>query len=307
MKKVAVIAGGISSERDVSLMSGQGVLDALKRKGYDAFMIDFDGNLKKLVDTLSDQKPDVIFNALHGRFGEDGNIQGVFNLMKIPYTHSGCLSSALAMNKKTSKIIFELAGIPVAKDKIVTLADIKSGNKLDYPYVIKPINEGSSVGVYIIRNDEEEEALITQWPFAGSLVMMEEYIAGRELSAAVFDDKCLGIIELVPVYGFYDYENKYKAGKTNHINPAPIPKEFAEKIKQYAIKAHNALGCRGATRTDFRYDDTVCPTKPRIIALELNNQPGMTPLSLLPEMAKSSGISYDDLICSLLNEAKYEE
>lgn len=307
MKKVAVVAGGLSSEREISLLTGQGVLEALLKMGYDAFLIDLTEDIFAFVRRLEKEKPDVIFNALHGRFGEDGNIQGLFNLMQIPYTHSGCLASAIAMDKKVSKRLFESIGIPVAKDKIVTLLDIKEGNTLDFPYVIKPINEGSSVGVFIINNKDDENVLIERWPFGGASVMMEEFIAGREMSVPVLGDKAIGIVELVPKVGFYSYENKYHDGKTNHLIPAPVPKEQEEKMKKYALAAHQLLGCKGASRTDIRYDDTQPDKEPRIVVLELNNQPGMTKLSLLPEVAKNAGISYEEMVSFLVEEAACEK
>ncbi len=307
MKKVAVVAGGLSSEREVSLMTGQGVLESLLKQGYDAFLLELTADIFDFVRTLEKEKPDVIFNALHGRYGEDGNIQGLFNLMQIPYTHSGVLASAMAMDKKMAKLLFEKEGLPVAKDKIVTLFDLKEGNHLPYPYVIKPINEGSSVGVYIITSAEDEEALINRWPFGGAAVMMEEYIRGREMSVPVMGGKALGIVEVAPKKGFYTYENKYQEGRTDHLIPAPIPQKQTELLMDYAVRAHKALGCKGVSRTDFRYDDTNPDQEPLLVALEINNQPGMTPLSLLPEVAKKAGISYDEVVLSLIEEAECEK
>ncbi len=306
MKKVAVVAGGISSEREISLLSGQGVYNALKSKGYDVTLIDLKDDIVSFIRELKSQNPDVIFNALHGRFGEDGNIQGVFNLLHIPYTHSGCLASALAMNKKMTKRIVKEAGIPVADDKMITLLDIQKGNTLPFPYVIKPNNEGSSVGVSIIENKSDEDYLLNSWSFGNDTVMMEEYIKGREMSVPVLNDKALGIVEIAPKRGFYTYENKYTEGKTDHIIPAPIPEEQAQILKDYALKAHQILGCRGASRSDFRYDDSN-PDCPKIIFLEINTQPGMTPLSLLPEVAKKAGISYEDVVSYLVEDAICEK
>ncbi len=306
MKKVVVVAGGTSSEREISLLSGQGVFNALKNKGYSVVLIDLKNDLASFIRELKSQRPDVIFNALHGRFGEDGNIQGVFNLLHIPYTHSGCLASALAMNKKMTKRILHEAGIPMAADKVVTLSDIQKGTVLPYPYVIKPNNEGSSVGVSIIYNKTDEDFLINSWSFGQNAVLMEEYIKGREMSVPILGDKAIGIVEIAPKTGFYTYENKYTEGKTDHIIPAPIPPHQTDLLKEYALTAHRILGCRGASRSDFRYDDTN-PENPKIIFLEINTQPGMTPLSLLPEVAKKAGISYEDVVSYLVEDAACEK
>lgn len=307
MKKVAIVAGGLSSEREISLLSGKGVLDALKNKGYSSFLIDLTSNIQDFIRRLTEEKPDVIFNALHGKFGEDGNVQGLFNLLGIPYTHSGCLASALSMDKKMAKQFFAPYGIPVAKDKMVTLDDVNKGNTLPLPYVIKPHNEGSSIGVFIIKTKEDEENLKKTWPFGTSAVMMEEYIQGREMSVAVLNDRALGIVEIVPKSGFYNYENKYIEGKTDHIIPAPVPLKQEEEMKKYALLAHKCLGCKGASRSDFRYDDSASKTNPRIVILEINNQPGMTPLSLLPEIAKKAGLSYEDVVSLLVESASCEK
>jgi len=303
VKKVAVVAGGLSSERSISLLSGAAILNALKAKGYDAFMIDLKDDILAFIKELKKEKPDVIFNALHGRWGEDGNIQGLFNLMKIPYTHSGLLASAIGMNKKIAKVLFAQHGVPVAPDKVVTFADIKNGDTLPFPYVVKPINEGSSIGVHIIEDAAAEKILLEQWPFAGQAVLMETYIKGRELSVGVLDGKVLGIVELVPKTGFYDYTNKYTNGCTDHILSPELPKKQKELLEKYAVLAHKAIRAKGVSRTDFRYDDSN-PKNPIIVALEINTQPGMTRLSLVPEMAKIAGISYEDLVSYLVEEAK---
>ena len=227
--------------------------------------------------------------------------------MQIPYTHSGVLASALSMNKKMAKILFEKEGLPVAEDKIITLFDLKQKEHLPYPYVINPLNEGSSVGVYIITSLEDDEALIKRWPFGGAAVMMEEYIQGREMSVPVLDEKAIGVVEIAPKKGFYTYENKYQEGRTDHFIPAPIPQKQTALLMDYAERAHRILGCKGASRTDFRYDDTQPDKEPRLVILELNNQPGMTALSLLPEVAKKAGISYDDVVSSLVEEAECEK
>ena len=307
MKKVVVLAYGVSGEKEVSMQTGQGVFHALLKKGYDAHLVKVTDDIAGLVQTLQQIKPDVVFNALHGRFGEDGNIQGLLNLMGIPYTHSGLLASAIGMDKHFAKMLFGLAGIPVAPEKIVTLYDIKEKDTLPYPYVIKPINEGSALGVYIIENADQEQNLVDTWPFAGAKVMMEAYIPGREMTVSVLNGKALGVTEICPRTGFYDYENKYTANRTDHLVPAPIPEEYASLMKQYAEKAHQILGCKGASRVDFRYDDVTNPQKVHIVALEINTQPGMTKLSLLPESAKYAGISYEDLVSLLVEEASCEK
>lgn len=307
MKKVVVLAYGLSGEKDVSLQTGKGVFSALLKKGYDAHLVKVTDDISGLVQTLKQLKPDVVFNALHGRFGEDGNIQGLLNLMGIPYTHSGVLASALGMDKHYAKMMFTMAGIPVAPEKIVTLSDMKNGNTMPYPYVIKPLNDGSTLGVHIIENADQEQNLIQTWPFAGASVMMESYIPGREMTVSVLNGKALGVTEIVPRFGFYDYQNKYQAGRTDHLIPAPIPQKDADLMKDYAERAHKILGCRGATRTDFRYNDTSADGKVHIVALEINTQPGMTELSLLPESAKYAGISYEDLVSLLIEEAVCEK
>lgn len=304
--KIMVLAGGLSSEHDVSLESGKGVLNAVIHLGHDGFLYELTEDIIDFIQVLKKEKPDVVFNALHGKYGEDGNIQGLLNLMKIRYTHSGVLSSALAMDKHMAKVHLRAAGVPVAKDRLVNFHQLKEEQAFPYPYVIKPINEGSSVGVFIIENKEDKELLLQNWPFAGAFVMMEEYIAGRELSVAVMGNQVLGIVELVPKVGFYNYANKYTAGSTEHLIPAPIPPEYAQKLGHWALKAHQALDCKGISRTDFRYDDLNKSKEPRIIALELNNQPGMTALSLVPEIAKSVGISYEDVVSFLIEGATWE-
>lgn len=306
MKKIAVLAGGISSEHDVSLMTARGVLAALKRLGYEAYLIYVSKDIETLVSTLADMKPDVVFNALHGTFGEDGCMQGLLNMMQIPYTHSGVMASSVAMHKKTAKVMFERAEIPVAIDKMVTLHDLKKGDTLPYPYVIKPDDEGSSIGVHIIESAEDERHLMENWPFGGSSVLMEQYIPGREFTVTVMGDRALAIIELAPKTGFYDYDHKYTSGMTDHIVPAPLTKKEEKMFKEYALRAHRILGCRGVTRCDFRYDESN-DEHPHAVILELNSQPGMTALSLAPEAAKAEGISFDGLVEYLIKEAACEK
>lgn len=307
MKKVAVVAYGLSAEKEISWLTGQGVFNALLKKGYDAHLVKLTDDIPAFIQDLTNIKPDVIFNALHGRFGEDGCAQGLFNLLKIPYTHSGVLASAIGMDKHYAKMIFTAVGIPVAPEKIVSLSDLRDGNTLPFPYVIKPINEGSSIGVYIIENETQAETLIKNWPFGGAHVMMEAFIPGREMTVSVINGKALCVTEIAPKQGFYDFENKYQTGKTEHLIPAPIDETDTKKMKQYAELAHKALGCRGASRTDFRYDNQTKSGISHIVALEINTQPGMTNLSLLPEAAKYAGISYEDLVSLLVEEAACEK
>ena len=305
MKKVVVLAYGVSSEKEVSLLTGTAVLNALLKKGYDAYLVKVTDDIQKLVNELVELKPDVVFNALHGKFGEDGNMQGLLNLMHIPYTHSGVLASALGMNKWFAKKIAESFGIPVAPDKLVCLDDMRKGDNLPFPYVVKPIDEGSSVGVNIIENETQEENLIKNWPYGSAFVMLETYIKGREMTVSVVNGKAFGVTEIAPKEGFYDYHNKYQAGCTEHILPAPIPEKAYKLLIKYAEEVYSFFGCRGACRCDFRYDDTKDPA--RIIFLEVNTQPGMTDLSLLPEAAKYAGISYENLVSLLVEEAECEK
>ena len=306
MKKVVVLAYGLSSEKEISLLTGTAVLNALLKKGYDAYLVKLTDDIQKLVNELTELKPDVVFNALHGKFGEDGNIQGLLNLMHIPYTHSGVLASALGMNKWYAKKMASSVGVPVAPDKLVCLDDMRQGNNLPFPYVIKPIDEGSSIGVYIIENETQEKNLIQNWPFGGAFVLMETYIKGRELTVNVINGKALSVTQIDPKTGFYDYQHKYQAGFTDHILPAPIPQEDTKMLMQYAEKVHACLGCKGASRCDFRYDD-ITSNPAHIVFLEINTQPGMTDLSLLPEAAKYAGISYENLVSLLTEEAQCEK
>ena len=306
MKKVVVLAYGVSSEKEVSLLTGTAVLEALLRKGYDAYLVKVTDDIPKLVNELTELKPDVVFNALHGKFGEDGNMQGLLNLMHIPYTHSGVLASALGMNKWYAKKIAESVGVPVAPDKLVCLDDIRKGDNLPFPYVVKPIDEGSSVGVYIIENETQEENLVKNWVFGGAFVLIESYVKGREMTVSIVNGEALGVTEIAPKKGFYDYNNKYHAGCAKHILPAAIDEKYAEILMKYALTVHSALGCRGVSRCDFRYDDTDKSKPPHIIFLDINTQPGLTDLSLLPESAKYAGISYENLVSLLIEEAQCE-
>lgn len=303
-KKVGVLMGGMSSEREVSLNSGANVADALKQAGYDVFTIDVTADIPAFIKTIEREKPDVLFNALHGKYGEDGCIQGLLDLMKIPYTHSGRLASALAMNKDAARKIYQLAGIPVAKGRVVGKADILAGDVLPRPYVLKPISDGSSVGVFIFDTDTPLFTAET-YPYpADASILAEEYIPGREMTVAVLDGKPLGVLEIVPNEDFYDYHAKYTNGGASHIVPAPMPATDYETMMALAAKAHDALGCRGVSRSDFRYDDTDKTKPARIVILETNTQPGMTSLSLVPDIARYAGYTYPELVSLMTENAR---
>ncbi len=298
-KTVTVLMGGWSAEREVSLVSGRACAAALEARGHRVTRVDLSRDLSALLKAL-DPIPDVIFNALHGRWGEDGNIQGVFNILGIPYTHSGVLASSVAMDKPLAKTVFESAGIPCPPGQVMTVDDIRDGRVMDPPYVIKPIDEGSSVGVHIVETTASPPP-VDDWPF-GRDVLVEPYIPGREFTVSVMGDRTLGVTELRPLSGFYDYEAKYTDGKTTHLCPAPIPDELADRLQEYALTAHRVLGCRGVTRADFRYDDTA-GVPDRLYMLEVNTQPGMTPLSLVPEQARAAGISFEELVDWMVDNA----
>ncbi len=304
-RKVAVLMGGWSSEREISLQSGRGVLNALLTAGYNAFPIDFTPDLAAFVHTIQTEKPDVVFNALHGKYGEDGCVQGVLNILGVPYTHSGVLASALSMDKQKAKGVVAGLGVAVPAGKMVTLTDIQAGRGLPVPYVVKPNDEGSSVGVFIVMNPEQEAAMIRDWCFGGRTVLMEEYIPGRELSVAVTDDGPLGVVEIVPQSGFYDFKNKYAEGGARHLIPAPLDESLYQSLMTDAFRIHQAMGCRGVSRSDFRLDDTN-PDTPRAVFLETNVNPGMTQLSLVPDIARAQGISYEQLVVRLVESAACE-
>lgn len=303
MKRVVVLAGGLSSERAVSLESGRGVLKALSEKGYEAMMLDVQRPLSGLVEALEQLKPDVVFNALHGKFGEDGCVQGLLNLMHIPYTHSGVLASALSMDKQQAKKIVAHGGVDVPAGRLVTPDEINAGHFWPLPYVLKPNDEGSSVGVFIIQTPADEKRMLSERVFDKSM-LVEEYIAGRELSVVVTDAGAAGIVEIIPTQGFYDYANKYTAGGATHIIPAPLSPAREKRLKQDAETAHRLFGCRGVSRSDFRLDEA----HNRAVFLELNANPGMTALSLVPEvLAKTQGKSYADFVAELVENATCED
>ncbi len=298
-KSVTVLMGGWSAEREVSLASGTACADALSDAGYDVFRVDVKHDLDALVDALK-PAPDVVFNALHGRFGEDGRIQSLLDILGLPYTHSGVLASALAMDKQSAKALFTARGIPCPDGRLLSASEIGDSLPLEPPFVVKPNNEGSSVGVMVIQPGDNRVAF-DEWPY-GDDVLVEQYIDGRELTVAVIGDRALGVTELRPHTGFYDYEAKYTDGKTVHLCPAPIPDEIAELAMEYAVEAHQALGCRGVSRADFRYDDTES-SPGRLFMLEINTQPGMTPLSLVPEQAARAGMAMSDLVSWMVENA----
>ncbi|MFQ5958206.1 MAG: D-alanine--D-alanine ligase [Alphaproteobacteria bacterium] len=301
-KRVAVLMGGWSVEREVSLVSGKACAAALRERGYEVSEIDVDRGVARVLGGL-DPRPDVAFNALHGRVGEDGCIQGVLNILGLPYTHSGLLASALAMDKPIAKRVFAGAGIPCPEGIVVDLKAVTGGSVMDPPYVVKPVNEGSSVGVHIVLEGDNHPGIDPhEWPF-GNEVLVEPYIPGRELTVAVMGDRALGVTELRPHEGFYDYEAKYTDGKTTHLCPAPVPEEITRKAMDYAVTAHRTLGCRGVSRADFRYDDSAGEPE-GLFMLEVNTQPGMTPLSLVPEQAAHAGIDFGALVSWMVEEAR---
>jgi len=297
IKRVAVLFGGISAEREVSLASGRQVIAALESVGYDVLPVEVGADLGAVIAALT-PPPDAVFNALHGRFGEDGTIQGVLDYMGIPYTHSGVRSSAMAMDKSVAKSAFAAAGLPLAQHRIVPREELAEADPLPRPYVLKPVNEGSSVGVFVIRNGDNRRADIARdWQFGGT-VMAEEYIAGRELTVAVLDGRALAVTEIL-ADGFYDYNAKYAEGGSRHDIPARVTPAVTARAKDVAVAAHHALGCRGASRADFRYDDQT----DRLVLLEVNTQPGLTPTSLLPEQAAHCGMDFPSLCAWMVEHA----
>ncbi len=298
-KHVAVLMGGWSAERDISLRSGQACADALARLGYRVTPIDAGRDVATVLGSL---KPDVALNVLHGRPGEDGTLQGVLEILGIPYSHSGVLASALAMQKDFAKALFRTAGVPVAEDIVASRFEAGRRHLMPPPYVVKPIAEGSSVGVFIVTEDHPhppQELYRDDWPF-GDKVMVERYISGKELTCAVFDDRPLDVIEIVPATRFYDYEAKYAAGGSKHLLPAPILPNVYQEARRLTLAAHSALGCRGVSRADFRYDDRGTG---KLVCLEVNTQPGMTETSLVPELAAYAGVTFDELVRWMVEDA----
>jgi len=300
-KHVAVLMGGWSAERDVSLRSGKACADALESQGYRVTRIDVGRDIATVLQTL---KPDVTLNLLHGRPGEDGTVQGIFETLGIPYTHSGVLASALAMRKDLAKVVLAAAGVPVPEGRVMSRFAAAKVHALPPPYVIKPVTEGSSVGVFIVTEAHKhppQELFSDSWTF-GDEILVETYIAGKELTCAVMGDEALGVIEIVPTVAFYDYEAKYAPGGSRHLLPAPILPNVYQETRRLALAAHRALGCRGVSRADFRYDDRQEGTG-GLICLEVNTQPGMTETSLVPELAAHAGISFGELVRWMVEDA----
>lgn len=302
---VAVLMGGWNAEREVSLISGRDCAAALEERGYRATRIDVGRDIARVLDSLP-QRPDAVFNALHGRFGEDGCIQGLLEIMALPYTHSPPLASALAMNKAAAKRLYAAAGIPCPPGRLVRREQAGCRAPLERPFVVKPNNEGSSVGVRIVAEGDNDDRLNQDDFRYGDEVLVESFVPGRELTVAVMGERALGVTEIRTDGGFYDYRNKYTAGRSRHLLPAPVPGAVAERAQRLALAAHRALGCRGVTRADFRYDDSdgEAGAPGGLFMLEINTQPGMTPLSLVPEQAAHAGISFQDLVAWMVEDAR---
>ena len=300
-KHVAVLMGGWSAERDVSLASGKACADVLEAEGYQITRIDVD---RELAARLMEVKPDVVFNALHGPYGEDGTVQGMLEIMGIPYTHSGVLASALAMHKAHSRTIFKAAGIPIAEGKVVHRLTAAESHVYPPPYVLKPEDGGSSIGVFIVREDQEhppQELFSDDWKH-GDRLLAERFVEGKELTCAVMGNVALGVIDIVPTAKFYDYESKYLPGGSKHVLPAEIKPNVYQEVQKLALKAHQALGCRGVSRADFRWDDRAEGTS-GLVCLEVNTQPGMTETSLVPEIAAHAGHSFGELLRWMVEDA----
>jgi D-alanine-D-alanine ligase len=301
-RHVAVLMGGLSAEREVSFTSGRAAAAALEARGYRVSTIDADRRLSQKLDAI---KPDVVYNALHGPYGEDGTVQGLLEILGIPYSHSGVLASALAIDKDMAKRTFAAAGIRCPESVMTTIDDLDDGEQMEPPYVIKPNREGSSVGVTIIRDRDERPPLRNSWPY-GPDIMIERYVEGRELTVSVLGtagqgDRPLCVTEIAPKRGFYDYHAKYTDGVAEHLLPAPVAKATYQRAMDDALEAHRALGCRGVSRADFRLAED---DPDQLYLLEVNTQPGMTPLSLTPEQALHVGMDFGDLVEQLVEEAR---
>ena len=293
--KVAVLMGGLSAEREVSLASGKPCAAALRSQGYEVVEVDAG---RDLAAVLLSETPDVVLNCLHGPWGEDGCVQGLLEWLGIPYSHSGVLSSALAMDKQRSKDVYRAAGLPIADSMIVMAEDVRAQHVMSTPYVVKPNNEGSSVGIYIVHDGSNgPPQLADDMP---ERVMVEAFAPGRELTTSVMGQRALGVTDII-TDGWYDYDAKYKPGGSRHVVPADVPAEIYELCQDYALRAHNALGCRGISRTDFRWDESKGAAG--LILLETNTQPGMTPTSLTPEQAQVAGISFGELCTWMVEDA----
>jgi D-alanine-D-alanine ligase len=298
MKRVAVIYGGWSSEREISISSGTQMARAARASGYDVVEIDAGRNLAQQLDEAS---PDVVLNGLHGPWGEDGCVQGLLEVMGLAYSHSGVLASAMAMEKRKSKAVYAQAGMDIARDVACTRAEAAAAHLLPPPYVIKPIAEGSSFGVVLVREGADGppgELLSDSWAY-GDTLMAEEFIPGRELSVGVMGDRALAVTEITTLREFYDFDAKYASGGSRHMVPADLPERITRAALDAGLEAHRALGCRGVTRSDFRYDDS----KDRLVILETNTQPGMTPTSLVPEQAAWLGTTFEALVAWMIEDA----
>ncbi|CUH52905.1 D-alanine--D-alanine ligase [Shimia marina] len=294
-RTVAVVMGGPSAEREVSLSTGRECAAALRDAGFQVVELDAGADL---VARLLESAPDVIFNALHGRWGEDGCVQGIFEWLRIPYTHSGVLASALAMDKQRAKNVFKSAGLPVVESVIADKTEVAARHVLVPPYVVKPNNEGSSVGIYIVNAGANTPPQLAET--MPQEVMVETYAPGRELTTTVMGDRALGVTDII-TDGWYDYEAKYAAGGSRHEIPAQVPQEIYDACMEYAVRAHRALGCRGVSRTDFRWDEA--RGLDGLILLETNTQPGMTPTSLSPEQAAHCGLSFAEFCAWMVEDA----
>jgi D-alanine-D-alanine ligase len=305
MKHVAVLMGGWSAEREVSLRSGGACADALERGGgFRVTRVDVGRDIAAVLTSL---KPDVALNLLHGRPGEDGTLQGLLEILQIPYSHSGTLSSALAMQKDIAKVVMASAGVPVAEGIVAWRLEAAKSHVLPRPYVIKPIAEGSSVGVFVVTEAHDhppQELTRPDWAY-GERLLCERYIVGKELTCAVLGDEALGVIEIVPTVRFYDYEAKYAPGGSKHLLPAPLKPNVYEEVRRLALKAHQALGCRGVSRADFRYDDRMEGLQ-GLVCLEVNTQPGMTETSLVPELAAHAGMMFEELVRWMVEDASLD-
>ena len=301
-RRIVVLVGGMSRERDISLETGNAVSIALDQLGYDARTLDVGSDLvEKLTKLKGNGEVGVVFNALHGRYGEDGCVQGLCELLKIPYTHSGVLSSALAMNKVVSKQLFRKAGIPVPEGDVRSVRDVFTEEVRVPPFVVKPIDEGSSLGVLVVK--DKSQTILDQPFWKGHKeVLVEEYIPGRELTVAVLDERSLEVLEIKPKQGFYDFESKYTPGRTEYLVPAPLPIGVRKEVLHYAQLAHVTLGCSGVTRADFRYDES--RRNEGIKLLEINTQPGLTPTSLVPQIAAYAGLTFNALVDWMVRNAR---
>ncbi len=300
-KHVAVLMGGWSPEREVSLRSGAACAKALEGEGYQVTRVDVG---RDIAEVLARLKPDAALNVLHGCPGEDGTVQGILEILRIPYSHSGVLASALAMDKAQARIVMAAAGVPVAPGRVVSRAEAAQAHVMTPPYVLKPIAAGSSVGVFIVKEDQThppQELHRADWPHGESL-LAERFIPGLELTCAVLGDRALDVIEIEATHAFYDYESKYAAGGSTHVLPARILPEIYQQVRMLSLAAHRALGCRGVSRADFRFDETA-PDGTGLICLEVNTQPGMTETSLVPELAAHAGISFGGLVKWMVEDA----